>query len=74
MDDEVITRLVEDAIDSESREVLTMSRSRLVQRDAFSQSEAKSSLVVTNFPSLGTSCIFLHALKGSMFLLQAPIS
>ena len=30
MDDEVIGRLVEDAIDSESREVLTMSRSRSV--------------------------------------------
>lgn len=30
MDDEVISRLVEDAIDSESREVLTMSRSRSV--------------------------------------------
>lgn len=31
MDDEVISRLVEDAIDSESREILTMSRSRSVQ-------------------------------------------
>ena len=30
VDDEVISRLVEDAIDSESREVLTMSRSRSV--------------------------------------------
>lgn len=31
VDDDVISRLVEDAIDSESREVLTLSRSRLVQ-------------------------------------------
>ena len=30
MDDDVISRLVEDAIDSESREVLTLSRSRSV--------------------------------------------
>ena len=30
VDDDVISRLVEDAIDSESREVLTMSRSRSV--------------------------------------------
>ena len=30
MDDEVISRLVEDAIESESREVLTLSRSRSV--------------------------------------------
>ena len=30
MDEEVISRLVEDAIDSESREVNTMSRSRSV--------------------------------------------
>ena len=30
VDEEVISRLVEDAIDSESREVHTMSRSRLV--------------------------------------------
>ena len=32
MDDDVISRLVEDAIDSESREVLTLSRSRSVAR------------------------------------------
>lgn len=31
MEDDVISRLVEDAIDSESREILTMSRSRSVQ-------------------------------------------
>ena len=35
MDDEVISRLVEDAIDSESREVSTMSRSRSVSQAAF---------------------------------------
>ena len=32
VDDDVISRLVEDAIDSESREVLTLSRSRSVTR------------------------------------------
>ena len=32
MDDDVISRLVEDAIDSESQEVLTLSRSRSVTR------------------------------------------
>lgn len=31
MDDEVVSRLVEDAIDSESLEIMTMSRSRSVQ-------------------------------------------
>lgn len=35
LDDEVISRLVEDAIDSESREILTLSRSRLVSQADF---------------------------------------
>lgn len=35
LDDEVISRLVEDAIDSESREILTLSRSRLVATHGF---------------------------------------
>ena len=35
LDDEVISRLVEDAIDSESREILTLSRSRSVSQPSF---------------------------------------
>lgn len=37
MEDDVISRLVEDAIDSESREILTMSRSRSVQLNVSQQ-------------------------------------
>lgn len=55
LDDEVISRLVEDAIDSESREILTLSRSRLVATHGF---PALSFATIASLPFLLVACSF----------------
>ena len=63
MDDDVISRLVEDAIDSESREVLTLSRSRSVTRacDSIEQDYKTPMGALHRLPApLFENCLLIH--------------